>query len=152
MGKLLKVQSIKGKKIIIVLIFCVGLGMLDGVLKLILNVKISVVGLYCDEILLQLVVYFDKVVKNIDKCMVLIVDFMLVIGGMFIVIIDLLKVKGCKKIMGLFFVVVLEGIDVVVVVYFDVDIYIVVIDDCLNEKGYILFGLGDVGDKIFGIC
>lgn len=77
---------------------------------------------------------------------------MLVIGGMLIVIIDFLKKKGCWRIMGLFFVVVFEGIKVVVEVYFDVDIFIVVIDDRLNEKGYILLGLGDVGDKIFGMC
>lgn len=90
--------------------------------------------------------------KNIDECIVFIVDFMLVIGGIFIVIIDLLKKKGCIKILGLFLVVVLEGIKVVIDVYFDIEIFIVVIDEWLNEKGYILLGLGDVGDKIFGIC
>lgn len=136
----------------VVFIFCVGLGMFEGVFEFIFNVKISVVGFYCDEEMFQLVVYFDKVVKNIDECMVFIVDFMFVIGGILIVIIDLFKKKGCIKIMGFFFVVVFEGIKVVVDVYFDVDIFMVVVDECLNEKGYILLGLGDVGDKIFGMC
>ena len=149
-GKPLKVQSIKGKKITIVPILRAGLGMLDGVLKLIPNAKISVVGLYRDETSLQPVAYFDKVVKNIDKRTALIVDPMLATGGTLIATIDLLKAKGCKKIMGLFLVAAPEGIDAVVAAHPDVDIYTAAIDDLLNEKGYILPGLGDAGDKIFG--
>ncbi len=149
-GKPLKVQSIKGKKITIVPILRAGLGMLDGVLKLIPNAKISVVGLYRDEETLQPVAYFDKVVKNIDKRTALIVDPMLATGGTLIATIDLLKAKGCKKIMGLFLVAAPEGIEAVVDAHPDIDIYTAAIDDRLNEKGYILPGLGDAGDKIFG--
>lgn len=149
-GKPLKVQSIKGKKITIVPILRAGLGMLDGVLKLIPNAKISVVGLYRDEETLQPVAYFDKVVKNIDKRTALIVDPMLATGGTLIATIDLLKAKGCKNIMGLFLVAAPEGIDAVVDAHPDVDIYTAAIDERLNEKGYILPGLGDAGDKIFG--
>lgn len=83
--------------------------------------------------------------------MVLIVDLMLVIGGLMIFIIDLLKKVGSIEICVLVLVVVLEGVEKVLEVYLDVLIYIVLVDECLNEKGYIFSGLGDVGDKIFGI-
>lgn len=149
-GKPLKVQSIKGKKITIVPILRAGLGMLDGVLSLIPNAKISVVGLYRDEETLQPVAYFDKVVKHIDKRTALIVDPMLATGGTLIATIDLLKAKGCKNIMGLFLVSAPEGIKAVTQAHPDVDIYTAAIDERLNDKGYILPGLGDAGDKIFG--
>ena len=149
-GKPLKVQSIKGKKITIVPILRAGLGMLDGVLSLIPNAKISVVGLYRDEETLQPVAYFDKVVKHIDKRTALIVDPMLATGGTLIATIDLLKAKGCKNIMGLFLVSAPEGIKAVADAHPDVDIFTAAIDERLNEKGYILPGLGDAGDKIFG--
>ncbi|TPV62154.1 uracil phosphoribosyltransferase [Aestuariibacter sp. GS-14] len=149
-GKPLKVQSIKGKKITIVPILRAGLGMLDGVLNLIPNAKISVVGLYRDEETLQPVAYFDKVVKHIDKRTALIVDPMLATGGTLIATIDLLKAKGCKNIMGLFLVSAPEGIKAVADAHPDVDIFTAAIDERLNEKGYILPGLGDAGDKIFG--
>lgn len=149
-GESLKVKSIKGKKITVVPILRAGLGMLDGVLNLIPNAKISVVGLYRDEETLQPVAYFDKVVKNIDKRTALIVDPMLATGGTLIATIDLLKQKGCEKIMGLFLVAAPEGIAAVEAAHPDVDIYTASIDDRLNEKGYILPGLGDAGDKIFG--
>jgi uracil phosphoribosyltransferase len=84
--------------------------MLEGVLELIPNAKISVVGLYRDEETLQPVAYFDKVVKNIDERTALIVDPMLATGGTLIATIDLLKKKGCTKIMGLFLVAAPEGI------------------------------------------
>ncbi|MFS1702975.1 uracil phosphoribosyltransferase [Alteromonas sp. AMM-1] len=149
-GKPLKVQSIKGKKITIVPILRAGLGMLDGVLSLIPNAKISVVGLYRDEETLQPVAYFDKVVKHIDKRTALIVDPMLATGGTLIATIDLLKAKGCKNIMGLFLVSAPEGIKAVTQAHPDVDIFTAAIDERLNDKGYILPGLGDAGDKIFG--
>ena len=107
-------------------------------------------GLYRDEDTLQPVAYFDKVVKNIDERTALIVDPMLATGGTLIATIDLLKKKGCRKIMGLFLVAAPEGIKAVVEAHPDVDIFTAAIDDRLNEKGYILPGLGDAGDKIFG--
>ena len=149
-GDDVEVRQIKGKKITVVPILRAGLGMLEGVLKLIPNAKISVVGLYRDEETLQPVAYFDKVVKNIDERTALIVDPMLATGGTLIATIDLLKEKGCTKIMGLFLVAAPEGIKAVVEAHPDVDIFTAAIDERLNEKGYILPGLGDAGDKIFG--
>ncbi|WJG09255.1 uracil phosphoribosyltransferase [Aliiglaciecola sp. LCG003] len=149
-GKQIKTNKIKGKKITVVPILRAGLGMLDGVLRLIPNAKISVVGLYRDEETLQPVAYFDKVVSDVSQRTALIVDPMLATGGTLIATIDLLKSKGCKHIMGLFLVAAPEGIEAVTSKHPDVDIYVAAIDDKLNEHGYILPGLGDAGDKIFG--
>lgn len=144
------IRQIKGKKITIVPILRAGLGMLDGVMQLIPNAKVSVVGLYRDEETLQPVAYFDKVIKDVDARTALIVDPMLATGGTLIATIDLLKQKGCRKIVGLFLVAAPEGIKAVTSRHPDVDIYVAAIDTCLNEKGYILPGLGDAGDRIFG--
>jgi uracil phosphoribosyltransferase len=149
-GQKITIEKIKGKKITVVPILRAGLGMLDGVLSLIPNAKISVVGLYRDEETLQPVAYFDKVVKEVTKRTALIVDPMLATGGTLIATIDLLKLKGCKRIMGLFLVAAPEGLAAVQAAHPDVDIYTAAIDERLNEKGYILPGLGDAGDKIFG--
>ena len=149
-GDEVEVKQIKGKKITVVPILRAGLGMLEGVLELIPNAKISVVGLYRDEETLQPVAYFDKVVKNIDERTALIVDPMLATGGTLIATIDLLKKKGCTKILGLFLVAAPEGIKVVIDAHPDIEIFTAAIDERLNEKGYILPGLGDAGDKIFG--
>lgn len=149
-GEPIETQKIKGKKITVVPILRAGLGMLDGVLRLIPNAKISVVGLYRDEESLQPVAYFDKVVNDVELRTALIVDPMLATGGTLIATIDLLKSKGCKKILGLFLVAAPEGIDAVVAKHPDIDIYVAAVDQQLNEHGYILPGLGDAGDKIFG--
>lgn len=149
-GAPLQVQRIKGKKLTVVPILRAGLGMLDGVMQLIPTAKISVVGLYRDEETLQPVPYFDKVVKDVADRAALIVDPMLATGGTLIATIDLLKSKGCKRILGLFLVASPEGIAAVTTAHPDVDIYTAAVDECLNEQGYILPGLGDAGDKIFG--
>lgn len=149
-GEALKIRKIKGKKITVVPILRAGLGMLDGVMQLIPNAKISVVGLYRDEKTLQPVAYFDKIVKDVAIRTALIVDPMLATGGTLIATIDLLKSKGCQRILGLFLVAAPEGIEAVVKCHPDVDIYTASIDEKLNEQGYILPGLGDAGDKIFG--
>jgi uracil phosphoribosyltransferase len=146
----IQTQKIKGKKITVVPILRAGLGMLDGVMKLIPNAKISVVGLYRNEETLQPIAYFDKVVKDIAERTALIVDPMLATGGTLIATIDLLKQKGCTNIMGLFLVAAPEGIAAVQEKHPDVDIYTASIDVKLNEQGYILPGLGDAGDKLFG--
>jgi uracil phosphoribosyltransferase len=146
----IEIDKIKGKKITVVPILRAGLGMLDGVMNLIPNVKISVVGLYRDEKTLQPIAYFDKVVKDIPERTALIVDPMLATGGTLIATIDLLKQKGCTHIMGLFLVASPEGIAAVQRQHPDVDIYTAAIDEKLNEHGYILPGLGDAGDKLFG--
>jgi uracil phosphoribosyltransferase len=149
-GDTLKIDQVKGKKLTIVPILRAGLGMLDGVLRLIPNAKISVVGLYRNEETLEPVAYFDKVVADIDMRTALIVDPMLATGGTLNATIELLKQKGCKRIVGLFLVAAPEGIAAVTKKHPDVDIYVAAIDERLNEQGYILPGLGDAGDKIFG--
>lgn len=149
-GTDIEVEHIKGKKITVVPILRAGLGMLDGVIPLIPSAKVSVVGLYRDEETLEAVPYFDKVVSDIEQRTALIVDPMLATGGTLIATIDLLKSKGCNSIMGLFLVASPEGIEKLQAAHSDIDIYVASVDECLNDKGYIIPGLGDAGDKIFG--
>ena len=119
-------------------------------MQLIPNAKVSVVGLYRDEETLNPVAYFDKIITDIDKRTALIIDPMLATGGTLLATIDLLKEKGCKKIIGLFLVASPEGLKRVSELHPEVDLFIAAIDESLNDKGYILPGLGDAGDKIFG--
>ena len=149
-GEPINTQMLSGKKLSIVPILRAGLGMLDGVLTLVPNAKVSVVGLYRDEDTLNPVAYFDKVINDIDQRTALIIDPMLATGGTLLATIELLKQKGCKKIIGLFLVASPEGLERVTKLHPDVDLFIAAIDDSLNEQGYILPGLGDAGDKIFG--
>lgn len=149
-GTALEVEHIKGKKVTLVPILRAGLGMLDGVMNLLPSAKVSVVGLYRDEKTLEAVPYFDKVVADIDERTALIVDPMLATGGTLIATIDLLKAKGCTDIKGLFLVAAPEGIEKLEAAHPDIDIYVASVDEKLNEKGYIVPGLGDAGDKIFG--
>jgi uracil phosphoribosyltransferase len=149
-GEPINTQMLSGKKLSIVPILRAGLGMLDGVLTLVPNAKVSVVGLYRDEKTLNPVAYFDKVITDIDQRTALIIDPMLATGGTLLATIDLLKQKGCKKIIGLFLVASPEGLERVTKLHPDVDLFIAAVDDSLNEHGYILPGLGDAGDKIFG--
>lgn len=144
------VERIKGKKVTVVPILRAGLGMLDGVLELLPSAKISVVGLYRDEETLEPVSYFDKLAGDIDQRMALVIDPMLATGGSMNATIDLLKQAGCTSIRALVLVAAPEGIKAVQQEHPDVDIYTASIDDHLNEAGYIIPGLGDAGDKIFG--
>ena len=149
-GKPINTEMLSGKKLSIVPILRAGLGMLDGVLTLVPNAKVSIVGLYRNEETLEPVAYFDKVIADIDQRTALIIDPMLATGGTLLATIDLLKQKGCKKIIGLFLVASPEGLERVTELHPDVDLFIAAIDEGLNENGYILPGLGDAGDKIFG--
>lgn len=144
------VQQIKGKKITIVPILRAGLGMMDGVLDMIPSAKVSVVGLYRDEETLEPVPYFEKLVSNIDERTALIIDPMLATGGSMLATIEMLKKAGCKEIRCLVLVAAPEGIEKVTHEHPDVKIYTASVDECLNDKGYIMPGLGDAGDKIFG--
>ena len=144
------VERIKGKKITVVPILRAGLGMMDGVLSLIPSAKVSVVGLYRNEETLQPVKYYVKMTGRIGDRIALILDPMLATGGTLIATIDMLKESGCKKIRGIFLVAAPEGIKKVQAQHPDVDIYVAAIDERLNDVGYILPGLGDAGDKIFG--
>lgn len=145
-----EVERIKGKKITIVPILRAGLGMMDGVIDLIPSAKVSVVGFYRNEETLEPVKYYVKTANAMDERTALILDPMLATGGTLIATIDLLKEAGCKDIKGLFLVAAPEGIAKVTEKHPDVDIYVAAIDERLNEVGYILPGLGDAGDKIFG--
>jgi len=149
-GEPINTQMLSGKKLSVIPILRAGLGMLDGVLTLVPNAKVSVVGLYRDEETLDPVAYFDKVITDIDQRTALIIDPMLATGGTLLATIEMLKQKGCKKIIGLFLVASPEGLDRVKKTHPDVDLFIAAIDESLNENGYILPGLGDAGDKIFG--
>jgi len=149
-GEPINTEMLTGKKLSIVPILRAGLGMLDGVLTLVPNAKVSIVGLYRDEETLNPVAYFDKVINDIDKRTALIIDPMLATGGTLLATIDLLKQKGCKKIIGLFLVASPEGLERVTKLHPDVELFIAAIDEGLNDNGYILPGLGDAGDKIFG--
>jgi len=143
-------QQIKGKKATVVPILRAGIGMLDGVLEMMPSAKISVVGLYRDEETLEPVSYFEKLTNKIDQRIALIIDPMLATGGSMEATIELLKKAGCKDIRALVLVAAPEGIARLQKSHPDVDIYTASIDDHLDENGYIVPGLGDAGDKIFG--
>lgn len=145
-----EVDVIKGKKITVVPILRAGLGMQDGVLDLIPGAKVSVVGFYRNEETLEPVEYYVKLAKNMNERMALILDPMLATGGTLDATIRCLKKAGCTSIRGLFLVAAPEGIERITRAHPDVDIYVAAVDECLDDNGYILPGLGDAGDKIFG--
>ena len=149
-GNELSVQSIKGKKITVVPILRAGLGMLEGVMHLIPAAKVSVVGLERNEETLEPVPYFEKLVGNIDERLSLVIDPMLATGGSMIATLDMLKKAGCTQIKVIVLVAAPEGIEKTLAAHPDIDIYTASVDNHLNEKGYIVPGLGDAGDKIFG--
>ena len=144
------VEQIKGKKITAVPILRAGMGMLDGFLDMMPGAKVSVVGMFRNEETLMPETYYCKLANNINERIAIILDPMLATGGTLNATIALLKEAGCTQIRGLFLVAAPEGIAKVEAAHPDVDIYTAAIDDCLNEVGYILPGLGDAGDKIFG--
>ncbi len=145
-----EVEAISGKKVTVVPILRAGLGLMDGVLDMIPGAKISVVGLYRNESTLEPVEYYVKLAKDLEQRLAIILDPMLATGGSLIAAIDLLKKHGCRRICSLNLVCAPEGIARVEAAHPDVDIYTAAIDDHLNENGYIIPGLGDAGDRIFG--
>lgn len=145
-----RVRRIKGRKITLVPILRAGLGMLPGVLELIPAAKVSVVGIRRDEASLQAVPYYENLVGGMHDRTALILDPMLATGGTLVATIAMLKAAGAARIKGLFLVAAPEGLRVVEAAHPDVEIYTASIDERLDERGYILPGLGDAGDKIFG--
>ena len=145
-----EVHRIKGKKITAVPILRAGLGMLDGFLDMIPGAKVSVVGMFRDEDTLEPVKYYVKLAKDLKHRTAVILDPMLATGGTLVATIDLLKQAGCKSIMGLFLVAAPEGVEREHKAHPEVEIFVAALDKPLNEQGYILPGLGDAGDKIFG--
>lgn len=146
----IEVQQIKGKKVTVVPILRAGLGMMDGVLEHIPSAKVSVVGIYRDEETLEPVPYFSKLVNKIDERLALVVDPMLATGGSMISTLDLIKKQGCSNIKVLILVAAPEGLKALEATHPDIEVYTASIDEHLNENGYIVPGLGDAGDKIFG--
>lgn len=145
-----EVRRIAGAKITLVPILRAGLGMLNGVLSLIPAAKVSVVGLQRDEETLQPVPYFERLTGRLDERDALILDPMLATGGTLIATVDMLKRAGARRIRAIFLVVAPEGLRALEATHPDVEVYTAAIDQRLNEKGYILPGLGDAGDRIFG--
>ena len=143
-------EQIIGKTVTIVPILRAGIGMLDGVLDMIPTAKISVVGLQRDEETLQPVPFFEKFVSHMDKRPALIIDPMLATGGSMVATIDMLKKHGCNNIKALVLVAAPEGVRLVNEAHPDVTIYTAALDSHLDSHGYIIPGLGDAGDKIFG--
>ncbi|MCG2574892.1 uracil phosphoribosyltransferase [Acinetobacter sp. ME22] len=143
-------QRIAGKKITVVPILRAGIGMLDGVLNLIPSAKVSVLGLERDEETLQARTYYKKLVPDVANRIAMIIDPMLATGSSLIAAIDVLKASGCKDIRVMVLVAAPEGVAKVEQQHPDVRIFTASIDDGLNENGYIVPGLGDAGDKIFG--
>ncbi|ADL52751.1 uracil phosphoribosyltransferase [Clostridium cellulovorans] len=143
-------KMLAGKKVAIVPILRAGLGMVDGMLKLIPAAKVGHIGLYRDEVTLQPVEYFCKLPQDIEERDIIVTDPMLATGGSAIDAISLLKKRGAKYIRLMCLLGSPEGIKAVQVAHPDVDIYLASIDEKLNEKGYIVPGLGDAGDRLFG--
>lgn len=145
-----EIQQLKGKKVTVVPILRAGLGMLDGVLDLVPSAKVSVAGIARNHETLMPEPYFERFVGQLDERFALILDPMLATGGSLIATIDMLKRKGCKQIRALVLVAAPEGMAALEASHPDVEVYTAAIDSHLNEIGYIIPGLGDAGDKIFG--
>ena len=145
-----QVQRIHGRKLTLVPILRAGLGLLPGVLHLVPAAKVSVVGMRRNEDTLQPEAYYDNFVGSLADRTALILDPMLATGGTLIATVALLKASGCKRIKGLFLVAAPEGLRALEAAHPDVEVYTASVDDHLNAKGYILPGLGDAGDRIFG--
>ena len=144
------VKELKGKKLAVVPILRAGLGMVDGVLSMIPAAKVGHIGLYRDEETLEPVEYFCKLPQDCASREVFVVDPMLATGGSAVAAIQLLKNKGIKNIHFMCVIAAPEGVKKMQEAHPDVDIIIGALDDHLNEKGYIVPGLGDAGDRIFG--
>jgi uracil phosphoribosyltransferase len=146
----LEIEQISGKKVTVVPILRAGLGMLDGVLDMIPSAKVSVVGLSRNHETLQPENYFEKFVGQLDERTAIIIDPMLATAGSMIATVSLLKARGCKDIRALVLVAAPEGVAALNKAHPDVRCWTAAIDSHLNEVGYIIPGLGDAGDKIFG--
>ena len=145
-----KAKIIAGKKLGIVPILRAGLGMVDGLVNLVPAAKVGHVGLYRDPETLQPVEYYSKFPQDIHEREVIVVDPMLATGGSAVAAIDVLKRDGAKTIKLVNLVASPEGIAEVHMYHPDVDIYVASIDEKLNDHGYIVPGLGDAGDRLFG--
>ena len=144
------VKRLAGKKLAVVPILRAGLGMVDGMLALIPSAKVGHIGLYRDPETHEPVEYYCKLPTEIDKRTVIVVDPMLATGGSAVAAINFIKQRGAKKIKFMCLIAAPEGVKALTEAHPDVDIYIGAQDEKLNEKCYIVPGLGDAGDRLFG--
>ncbi len=144
------VKELSGKKLAVVPILRAGLGMVDGMLAMIPAAKVGHIGLYRDPKTLEPVEYYCKLPADSDEREVFVVDPMLATGGSSVAAIQMLKDKGVKNIRFMCIIAAPEGVERMKKTHPDVDLYIGALDDHLNEHGYIVPGLGDAGDRIFG--
>lgn len=149
MGKTIQ-KRLSGKKLAIIPILRAGLGMVDGVLELVPAAKVGHIGMYRDEETLQPHEYFVKMPTDIDQRELIIVDPMLATGGSAIMAIDALKKRGATSMRLVILVAAPEGVEAVQKAHPDVAIYAASLDEKLNDEGYIVPGLGDAGDRLFG--
>ena len=145
-----EVPTLKGKKFAVVPILRAGLGLVDGVLRLVPSARVGHIGMYRDEETLEPHVYFCKMPKDIAEREILIVDPMLATGGSASAAITEMKKRGCRNIKLMVLLAAPEGVERIQKDHPDVDLYCGALDKGLNEHGYILPGLGDAGDRIFG--
>jgi uracil phosphoribosyltransferase len=145
-----KAKILSGKKVGIVPILRAGIGMVDGMLNLLPAAKVGHIGLYRDPETLQPVEYYVKLPTDVEERDFIVVDPMLATGGSAVEAINSLKKRGAKNIKFMCLIAAPEGVEVVKKAHPDVDIYIAALDEKLNEKGYIVPGLGDAGDRLFG--
>ena len=143
-------KRVSGRKLAIVPILRAGLGMVDGLLELVPVARVGHIGLYRNEETHEPVVYYSKLPEDINTRMVIVTDPMLATGGSASDALTMLKKKGCTNIRLMCLVGVPEGIERVQREHPDIDIYLAAVDDHLNENAYIVPGLGDAGDRIFG--
>ena len=144
------VQEIKGKKLAVVPILRAGLGMVDGMLTMIPAAKVGHIGLYRDPETLAPVEYYCKLPADCAEREIFVTDPMLATGGSALAAVELLKKHGCKKLHFLCIIAAPEGVKAFTEAHPDVDLYIGALDDHLNDHGYLVPGLGDAGDRIFG--
>ena len=144
------VRKVRGKKVAVAPILRAGIGMLQGVLDLIPSARVNVVGLYRNEETAKPVTYYQKFCNDIDKRTTIVLDPMLATGGSMIAAVDMLKEAGCMDIKAIVMVAAPEGLKAMEESHPDVDIWGAALDERLNEIFYILPGLGDAGDRIFG--
>ena len=143
-------KRLAGKKVVVVPILRAGIGMVDGILELIPAAKVGHIGMYRDEETLQPHEYFVKMPDDLENREMIIVDPMLATGGSAIMAVDALKKRGAKSIKFVCLVAAPEGVKAFREAHPEVDIYSASLDEYLNEDGYIVPGLGDAGDRLFG--
>lgn len=143
-------KVLSGKKIGVIPILRAGIGMVDGILKLIPAAKVGHIGLYRDPETLKPVEYYVKLPSDVEERDFIVVDPMLATGGSAVEAINSLKKRGAKHIKFMCLIAAPEGVEAVQEAHPDVDIFIAALDEKLNEKGYIVPGLGDAGDRLFG--